>query len=441
MKAKSVKEVIELVIYLVLTVIPLVLSILGITQTDDIYLIVILYVVFVVVLAYIIYFVTSKIKENRKFKQSMSTNYVLKNIKRHSDSLLKFAKANEKKLIKNTSYNEFVKNRLEENELIKKFSKDIDNRKKKAIQSKLDIVSKRYSDKSTIELIRKLSSEQDFKVAQLISKTFISMERLLLNAEQFETRIKFGHYISKYSFSSSERQRALLDFLGWTNMMIGEVKKGESYIFEGIKRAEEDLKYVINEKDKAIFIYNICRGYRHLGSARLTVEKNPEQSIEYLKLASKHFDLLNYDSKNEAYDEMFYGIKYGFLDAHYHAFVNREKSLKNSENDYEHFLEVFKEFDALIAITKDFQNKHRYAKSLVLRTKYIELFHDQYHKFKKIDVGLLNETTLKTMINEDLEVLQILFKNNIFLDEATEEYMEQKVKYLKYQLIETIKGV
>lgn len=140
-------------------------------------------------------------------------------------------------------------------------------------------------DSNTTSLIKNLSPKMDYEVSQLLTKKFIELERVLLNAEQFDIRIKFGTYIKQFSDVEIDRIKADIDYIGWTYVMMGELNKAEKSILNGIKRSTYLLNSNKNNINRNDLNKLIVRGYRHLGSARVTYENDPEKTLEYLELA------------------------------------------------------------------------------------------------------------------------------------------------------------
>jgi tetratricopeptide (TPR) repeat protein len=441
MKLSEVKDLIELGLILIAGV----FSILGIQGNDSMVQVALLIILGAALLIVGVYKIYTKIKNSYREVRSMSNINVIRKSKQHCKSLYKFAKTNRKKLENNKMISVMKKKRVEENKIIDILSGKIeDEKKKEELSNRIIKLKKDYSDKNTVLLMKGLTEHQDYKIAMLISDTFMKLERMLLNAEQYELRIKFGRFILDFSDKELDKQKACIDFLGWTYLMMGEVNKGEKAILKGVARA----KYIVeNSEDKKIIsssYFNLARAYRHLGSARHTYENYPEKAIENLREAEEYFNKINkVDFNNDKkLQEMITGIKYGQAIAC--MFLFKEKLDKNlqTDQDYLKVLKTYEDLDVLAKDSKGFDNKHRYVKVELLRTKFLELFID-YNQYFVASLGdkmkIIKEDALVEMKNSLKEVDDI-FRLNIFTDEAVELFLEQSVKELKYNLVKELQG-
>ncbi len=441
MKLSEVKDLIELGLILIAGV----FSILGIQGNDSMVQVALLIILGVALLIVGVYKIYTKIKNSYREVRSMSNINVIKKSKQHCKSLYKFARTNRKKLENNKMISVMKKKRVEENKIIDILSGKVeDEKKKEELSKRINKLKQDYSDKNTVLLMKGLTEHQDYKIAMLISDTFMKLERILLNAEQYELRIKFGKFILDFSDKELDKQKACIDFLGWTYLMMGEINKGEKAILKGVARA----KYIIeNSEDKKIIAksyFNLARAYRHLGSARHTYENNPGKALVYLKESEDYFNKINQiDYNNERkLEEMITGIHYGQAIACLFNF--KEKLDKNLQTDQD-YLKVIKTYEDLALLAKDakeFDNKHRYVKVELLRTKYLELFID-YNQYFAASLGEKMEIFKSDALNEmriSLKEVDDIFRLNIFTDEAVELYLEQSVKELKYNLVKELQG-
>ena len=441
MKLSEVKDLIELGLILIAGV----FSILGIQGNDSMVQVALLIILGVALLIVGVYKIYTKIKNSYREVRSMSNINVIKKSKQHCKSLYKFARTNRKKLENNKMISVMKKKRVEENKIIDILSGKVeDEKKKEELSKRINKLKQDYSDKNTVLLMKGLTEHQDYRIAMLISDTFMKLERILLNAEQYELRIKFGKFILDFSDKELDKQKACIDFLGWTYLMMGEINKGEKAILKGVARA----KYIIeNSEDRKIIAksyFNLARAYRHLGSARHTYENNPGKALVYLKESEDYFNKINQiDYNNERkLEEMITGIHYGQAIACLFNF--KEKLDKNLQTDQD-YLKVIKTYEDLALLAKDakeFDNKHRYVKVELLRTKYLELFID-YNQYFAASLGEKMEIFKSDALNEmriSLKEVDDIFRLNIFTDEAVELYLEQSVKELKYNLVKELQG-
>lgn len=396
----------------------------------------------VLILAIVIFLVykgVSIYREKRTLKQAMSNNSVIKSSEKHCKTLYKYAKANEKKLLKDKKINKMRISRKKEDKILEKLKGiNVSEKKKAKTKKKLEKLAITFKDVDAISLLKSLEHDQDYQVSQLLSSTFIRLERILLNAEQFHLRIKFGNYINTFSSDTEHRIKAKIDFIGWTYMMMGEVSKGERAITTGIKKAKKALTEVDNEKAKQKLYLLITRGYRHLGSARPTTEKHPEKALRYLKEANKYLELVTTSNEKEekAKQEMQVGITYGIIAANFFYFKNKSKAINLTDNDYLRFYNNYLQIDDQLKVSKTYANKHRYIKYELMNAKYLEKFIKFYNAFDNhIDNFNVNSSDFKKEIKNSLLQVEGIFKNNIFMDEAVEQYLEENINCLKHELI------
>lgn len=437
MKITDIKGYIEFTVILVVAA----LTIVGINITD---------IDTVQLSAYAILFATAIISIYRFARYmhlkrlgivAMSNLSVIKNSKRYCQVLLTFANVNEKKLLKNKDISKIKKIRDLERHLVKKIRGDDSNLKQKnKITLKIKKLKQNYSDANTLSLLKNLEPEQDYKVSQILSKTFTNLERTLLTADQFDLRIKFGKYIRTFSNDIIARIKAELDFIGWTYMMKGNLSKGEKSIDAGIKLAQEYLKDPEYQDCYEQLSKLIVRGYRHLGSARPTYETKPAVALTHLKIAKETLETIAFDENYT--NEMRAGIDYGFLISELYLFKDINKKTHPTKNEYLKLLNNFKSFDNQLKSTCEFNNKHRYLKFIVLKSKYSELFISLYDQFSFHlgDKFNYSKADLKVIMDDSLNRSKNILDNNIFIDEAIEYYLESSVQNLKFELITEIGG-
>ncbi len=442
MKFGDIKDFIEFLIIVLVGLTPL----FGLQDNESIVKTIAILAVVIAVIIYGLRRLYKMLKQQKRDEQSMSNLNVIKKSRHHCKSLYRYAEASRKKLLCNPYYREIKQDREQESKLLSRMvGKDPSAHEKEKLYQRIDALKKQYSDRNTISLIKNLDAEQDYKVAKLISDTFIRLERVLLNAEQFDLRVEFGKYIIDFSEKESDRQRASIDFLGWTYMMMGETKKGVAAILTGIERAEYSIKQTQNPETIESSLYNITRAYRHLGSARPIYEKTPEKAIEYLNKGLDSFKQLRIsklsEETKEKYLEMEIGLKYGLIVASYYEFINKFNDNKQTDRDYEKLEHAFMNIDSLKGIAQTFKNKHRYVKFEIIKSKYLELLYDHKDQFQPFSKHAfdIDKDTIKTELNDCLTRVESIFWKNIFMDEAVEHYLEESVKLLQYNLVDLLK--
>lgn len=384
------------------------------------------------------------VKVKRQENNGMSNNVVILKTKQHCNVLQKYAKIVRKELQKNEQISQLKKNKEEEKDIIKRLTnKKISKDETEELEKKLNKLIETRDHKETRNFLKTLEEEKTFLVSQLICKKFSEMGRMLLNAEQFSLRIKFGEFLRDFSLEEEHRVSAYIDFIGWTNMLLGNTSKGERAIKSGIELARGIAENTEDEIKKNKYYFYITRGYRHLGSTRRTLEKNPAQSVEYLNLGEENLAKINKSVENfehNKFQEMDIGIKYGILNAQYNEFIINKKRYLNTEECYVKFYQSYLTFEDFITESSTFNNKHRYIKFILLEIKYLKEIKTECDIFRKYAPNSnLNPIMISTKIKDSLEIVGKIFKDNIFMDESIEYYFDEQVDYFKHQLVELLK--
>lgn len=140
---------------------------------------------------------------------------------------------------------------------------------------------------------------------------------------------------------------------------------------------------------------------------------------------------------------MTYGLIYGKRISEFYLFKLSHDKGNATDEQYYRIFEEFKKFGDVLTITNSFKNKHRHTKFLILKSKYLELLLEHNEHFNRhIGNELIDKPNdIKKNISFTLNEIEDVFKKNIFMDEALEYYLEERVKYVKYELIDLIKGV
>jgi|GEM_PF-4357656 len=442
MKFGDMKDLIELSVIIIAGL----FSVFGIQTTSIAVQQFIILVFGIVALTYGSFKAYRYFRDTHREVRSMSNINVIKKSRLHCNSLYKFAQVSRKKLEKNKDMNYIKQTRQEEDKILDIIKGKNDSKDIQKLQKRIENLRNNYSDRNTITLIKSSDNNHDYSISKLISDTFCNLERVLLNAEQYNLRIKFGKYILDFSDSELNRQRASIDFLGWTYLMMGEIKKGEKAIELGIKRAEYTIATSIDKNTIKESNYYIARAYRHLGSARYTYENYPDKAIEYLKKGETQFNKLNRNDypldKQVKLDEMIVGIQYGLAIAYFYKFKNKLTKQNQTDEDYKLYEKAYYDLNDLVTISASFANKHRFVKVQILRSKYLELYLDNKTYFEPHVSEIFNNDSKQVLfeITSTLNSVDSVFINNVFTDEAVELYLEESVKVLKYKLINQLQG-
>lgn len=362
-------------------------------------------------------------------KRAMDSVNINNLAKKHCKSLLKVKKGISKRLDKHKNVKESTKHKIKLNKLYKSIINSNTNP-----EEKIDKIKSYHNNISIIKNFKKADVQESFEITKIFTENILEIEGILLQVEQYDTRIELGEFLVKYSFDSEIIQKSYIDLIGWTYMMKGLVNPGKDAINIGIKHALNDIDNNYSEELTKKSLYNICRAYRHLGSSKYTLERNPLEAIDHNNKGMNYFEKL--DEKNYSFDEykgMEIGLKYGNLAAYYFHFKNKTTKFKAKKEDFIIFYNNLEIIDECIEISSNFKNNHRLIKLNLIKTKYIELIIDYNLRFEehlKFDINLIN---LNSQFDRLLTDTNNLFKGNIFIDESLEEYLSRKNKQLLYQ--------
>jgi tetratricopeptide (TPR) repeat protein len=141
--------------------------------------------------------------------------------------------------------------------------------------SMLDSIEKAYNARKWQEVI---------KIGSVLS-------RPLWLTGHYDLRVKIGEYVeSAAAFSKEDRVQAaaLIDDLGWTNVVLGNFDKAKSYIEHGMKIATE-------RKD----FYLVSKAYRHLSGISLRKKNFPEAELMFDQARKALLQVQNTDERKE----------------------------------------------------------------------------------------------------------------------------------------------
>lgn len=434
-----------------------------------------------------------------RVSKNLSNTSVIDKSRKYTKFLKKIVKANKKSLKKYYNKNELAEMRNKIDVVTKKIKGSYKDNKKEEVQKliteKDKLLDKYYSksdeyvstemidaSKSVLKIAKIGNYEESKKIFDLLYDTIRDIERILLQLEQHDLRIKLGKFIVKYSTDIDKTIRAYVDYIGWSNVLLGNNAKGFSAIQEGLNLIDYKLKtaydgfikyYELKDKgydsmipskvvqareDYCKYALQKARALRHFGTTYYTyrshndnfVKKivnshsdwsyntnvNPfvkEQLNEALNLMEdsrikKYFEQ-NKDCRKE-YDKMVFGLKYNDILYDFYEALNK------NDNSVETFEELNNKLDKLekqISIC-GFEDNHRLIKILTLKN---QLKHkiitnssfDNGIDEKKKYIDLWHKS-----LSTDLKTIENVLNKNIYFDEAMEVYVCQKIKKLYYDI-------
>lgn len=383
--------------------------------------------------------------------KSFSNANVIKNSGRYASTLLKYAKIIQRKLEKEKSYDEIKRIRRDEKKILKQITAK--NKVKKRVTDErlfkqIAAYEKHHDDKHIKSLLSKIEPTTAYKAVLFISEAFKEFDKILLHAEQYQLRIEFGKYLADFGSTDVDRQKAYIDYQGWTYAMQGKIRESKAAINIGIQLIEKYLKRTdLEDKDRAASMEYLMRAYRHLGSSRDALENYPEQAIidlnkglDALGEYKKTFEKTPYESRicpNEA------GINYGIACATLNRFKLKFGKDVIAKSFYKDLDDGYKLVTDYLEMCKDFNEQHRYVKFLILQSSYIDLVVQFKNEFATYGYPLLKSLALNTSkalehMRDALAKSNEVLSENIYTDEAIEQLINQRVKLLNYQMVKMV---
>ena len=327
-------------------------------------------------------------------------------------------------------------------------------------------------------MLKLATYEESQKVFNLIYGTVKDMERILLQLEQHELRVKLGEYVVKYSTDIDKTIHAYVDYLGWTYVLLDKNKKGFQAIQNGLhlidykinvskagherycelKKLGEEIPAIILKEhvDYCEYTLQKARALRHLGTTYYTYRSFKENFVkETFKKEELHkkgvwnFDntvnpyvkyklaeglaLLQEESvieyfsetieKRKTYSKMVFGIKYN--DLLYDYYVAIYKNIQSVET----YIRINEQLTLLDEEIKQsgFDDNHRLIKILTLKN---QLKHKIYNQQDEAGVKVENSEEMDKLLANDLKTIETVLNKNIYFDEAMEVYVCQKIRKL-----------
>jgi hypothetical protein len=430
-----------------------------------------------------------------KGNKNLSNTQVIDKSRRYTKHLQKLVKTNAKVMAKDFNLTELAETKKKIGVVTKKINRSYaSNRRdqldkyiaeKDALMDKYYDQSHGYADAQLLDVNKPIKNmvalanyEESQKVFNLIYGTIKDMERILLQLEQHELRVKLGKYVVKYSTDIDKTIHAYVDYLGWTYVLLDKNKKGFQAIQNGInlidykintskaghekycqlKKAGEEIPEVIQKQhvDYCEYTLQKARALRHLGTTYYTyrsfkdnfvkesykkekLEKNGVWSFENtvnpyvkIKLAEglalmEEESIIEYFSetlkKRETYSKMVFGIKYNDLLYDYYV------ALYKNDQSIETYVHINNQLNALIEeIDKsEFKDNHRLIKILTLKN---QLKHKIYNQQDDNGVKIEGADEWDKLLAKDLKTIESVLNQNIYFDEAMEVYVCQKVRKL-----------
>ncbi len=357
-----------------------------------------------------------------KFRKEKSTNKIILESSKHINKIYALAKANEKNLKKNFDLNEAKK-------VEKRYKKIIKDCKKNQKDYSLEIPKLVGTFEDIRKAVKNIDFAKNMEITNYLIDEIMDLQRILAQLNMYDMRKKFGKYIIKYANTISKKAIGYIDFIGWTEILLGNNNEGKKAIDEAIILIDARLYELKETKNDEYFelIFLKARALRHLGTTFYTYKTFKEKVYTYLEDAKK---ILNETSPIGV--EL---IKYCNDKPKFES--KRQTLLNGIENNielykYEQYRRFFKNDpnrlrEILNNLNKDIENdktdeNHRKLKLLSLRTQVlIEL---KRH-------NCLTESEKETFsydIDKDLDSMANILNKNIYFDDAMETFVSNRVE-------------
>ena len=329
------------------------------------------------------------------------------------------------------------------------------------------------------------SNFQEKDIAELnkvVNESIFELSRALLVLQQYDTRIFLGKYVIEHDADPINRAKAYIDLVGWTYSLLGKTSRFTENVTNGIKLIKAEFfdeghnqhfnfsfkkeflggadkeEIAMNKKlrDKAILLY--VRAHRHLGSDAILLKKEPELCRKENEKAEiilcRYFDKFNFNelkSPEDYKDEkvnMYVGIRYGILSSRF-AEIEKNIGKEDNVNRIKKLLSILPELFKNKECSKQFSNKHRYIKYLVLENEIYKLVEklipDDENEKAKIKQDFIETLNISdnfadevfALYNANTTRLKEAFDDSIYADEVMENFIDQEATQL-FKSIERI---
>ena len=429
-----------------LSIISLAVTVLLSIFKDETNYVVIYPILGVIAIVFVINLVLMKTRANK----NLSNTAVIAKSKKYTNYLWKLVKSNDRQMSKEVQLNDLKKIDKNNKQILCLMNGKISearNKKIRELKEEKQVLLKRVYKENTkyvssenmnannpINVMSEMANEtQARQVCKEICSTIISLQRILLQLEQHSLRIKLGKYVIKYSDDIDQVIAAYVDFLGWTNILLGDVKKGLDYVKVGMEYIDYKLSQSAKGSDD-YYKYALlkARALRHIGTTYYTyktskdtfVKESLKEALELLdnEEAIKYFD--SHPKKKGAYEKMMFGLKYNdLLYDYYIAIAKKDKSSETLNKITKEVNDLLKNVDGHDV------DDHRLVKILTFK-----------NQVERNQMVLSNSSSKEDYdawwkeYKHDLVEIESILNKNIYFDEAMEVYIYQKIQGLYYNV-------
>lgn len=420
-------------------------------ETDKLTQIIILAIFCALVVGYGIFL----IYRTAKFGKGISSAAIIAKAKKFTGQLVRLANANARQLKRFDFFAGQKSIEKRNKELAAKCKGDLSvlrtDATQKAKKAQLNeeirrytvLKSQNYGDLEALKsynAINKVMSEASLQKHYLISREIIKrvfdMNRILLQLEQHNTRIKLGKYVAYFTNDEETQIKAYMDLIGWSYILLGNNRKGFDAILNSIHIIESRIGEKFDGKipegvtKETYYRYLMLkvRAYRHLGSTYYTY-KNID-AIKYCEAALKILDSEGFKqgfNDDIAYENMRCGVLNNLYLGRFYRFVEDTRRGKGDINMLSDTLNMVNaNIDELYAMPDGKRDIHRLLKLLSLKSQLS----------KAMDISGVQKLDME-QFDKDLSTVEKILNKNIYFDDAMEVYANQKVQ----QVFEEVKNI
>lgn len=293
---------------------------------------------------------------------------------------------------------------------------------------------------------------------ELTVKAIKDIDHVLISTYKYKARIELGKFIEECSSNPAEVLRAKIDMLGWTYALRGQPGNCATAIYGAqvmFKKLEErnELPNLgdAHNKEKIDEIVDLAilksRSYRHLAAApnirRVSENFGIPQIEEARRILFEVSELTGLSKEQkEKIKRNRIGVEFGQVEALYdHALIQYRKNDRNARNTLERackFCLIFlsekpnDEIDETRMFTTLDEIKgidvHRYTKQLFIINKMIFLSKNLYGENEMQPYTAEFSKIYGTKIMENLNNAKEVLNSSIYVDEAVETYIQQRVE-------------
>ncbi len=296
--------------------------------------------------------------------------------------------------------------------------------------SKTFSIESSYVNRSIIKATQTLDFDQSFALSEIIIKHILDLERILLQIEQYDLRISMGKYVVKYATNANVIIKGYVDYIGWTNILLGNYKQGIEAITQGIRIIESiigtdnTIPEGMKEEDYYHYKFLKARALRHLSTTYYSYSSNNfnKQEVEAVYQILNEENFKNYFLKTNpnTYYKMLVGVDNNYMLYQFYQYKEHKKENHGISIDFNKMInKIDEDLDIVRKMPPKEQDRHRIIKLSVLKNQIL-----RSQRVQSKNVYDAKE------FKEGLDEIKTIFNANIYLDDGLEVYINEAVQDL-----------